>query len=359
MRQQLHIESYRFPLPTLPVWVAFGILIFFSSVGFADDTRPRVLVLYDAADGIAPTSEPKLVTEIALAVDQYEVMPISLPDPAFSNQSFEQQLETLRSLARTYHASYSIWVTSPPSGPAVLFLCTLLPKRTFLRTVEIQRTADVEKDVAVAARELLEEISFTVEAPAAPIETPAAEPIEKPIEKPAFQSFFEIEISARGTFGVVGQEGPASMPGAGLGFRWHAVPQLYLQAAMTLDFGPYRQTSEESISGITPAPKLGIGYLKKWSAISLGPLLEFQESWTRLKISAPKSDTQTYTWWHFRVGIGMGLGISIRQKSALVLDASLGISPVRETIRRESDASTRLITPLLDIRVGLSFLLTP
>ena len=347
----------------MTVRAAIGILLCCSGKGVADDTRPRVLVLYGAADGTAPASELRLVTEIALAVDQYEVIPIPLPDPAFSHQSFERQLESLRSLARTYRASYSIWVTYPPYRPPILFLCTLLPKRTFLRTVEVPRTEDVEKDIAIAARELLNELGFTVSplpgAPAPPVLKPDTEPSEKQTEKPAGQSFFEIELFARGTFGVIGRKGPASIPGAGLGFRWHAVPQLYLQAAMAVDFGPYRQASEESISGITAAPKLGIGYLKKWSAVSLGPLIEYQESWTRLKISAPGSNEQTYTWWHFRVGVGMDLGIAIRQKSALVVDASVGISPVRETIRRESDASTRLITPLLDIRVGLSFLFAP
>lgn len=318
--------------------------------------KPGLLVLYSTEGETLAATEPKLVTEIALAVDQYTIIPV-LTDRSFVDWSYDRQQKMLRELARTHHASYSLWVTHPPSGSTVLFLCTLLPRRTFLRTVEVQSDADVEKDIAVAARELLEEIGFSISPPAEASSSPTEESIEKPTENLTVEprrSFFEIMFLARGTFGVTGQVGPVITPGTGIGFKWCPPPRLYLKTAIALDFGPYKRSSEETISGIAVAPEIGLGYLKQWGLFSLGPLLEFQESWTRLKMSAPAGGTQTYSWWQFRIGLGVDARLSIRQKSAIMLNASLGLSPVQQTIRRDSDASTRFITSLLDIRVAVS-----
>lgn len=347
----------REPSPPRPRWrlviasLSLGMLLFCSARGYADTGKPAhrqgLLVLFNADPDDAVEPEARFATEVALAVDQYEVIPVRLEDGDFKTWAFERQREKLRVLTRELRAIYSIWIAYNPSGSATLFVCTLLPQRSFLRTVEVPGGPDVEKELAVAARELLEEISLTVSPPPAS-RLPQNEP-------PVFQSFFDVVISARGTFGVAGHDGPSMQPGAGIGFKWWPAERVYLKGEMALDFGPYENTGDVSISGITAAPGLGIGYSQKWRVASLGPLLEFQESWTRLEMAASDTLTQTYEWWHFRVAAGLGLGIAIK-KSAIALDVTLGLSPVRETIRRESDGSVELVTPLLDARVALSVL---
>lgn len=325
-----------------------GVLLFCSPPGYADAREPiehpGLMVLFDA--NTDEDGEPKFVTEVALAIDQYEVIPVRLEDGNFRSRPFESQRETLRALAREHRAGYSIWVVFAPSGSATLFMCTLLPQRTFLWTVDVPSGPDVEKDLAAAARELLEEINLTISLP------PASRPAKT--EQPVFHSFFDIMLSARGTFGIVGQEGPSVLPGVGIGLKWWSTRSLYLKMEMALDFGPYEKT-DIAISGITVAPGLGIGYSKKWVPVSVGPLFEFQESWTRLKMTAPDVKPQVYDWWHFRVAAGLSLGIAIK-KSTIAVDATVGLSPVRDTIRRQSDSAVRLVTPLVDFRVALCFL---
>ncbi len=192
--------------------MAMGGVLLCSALTYADSEnplgRPGLVVLYSADTGKDTATEPNFVTEVALAIDQYEVIPVRLEDGDFKTWSFEMQQDKLRGLNREYRAIYSIWVTYAPSGIATLFLCTLLPQRAFLRTVDVPSGPDAEKELAVAARELLDEMSLTVSPP------PASRP--KQDEEPTFDTYFDLVFSARGTFGLVGQEGPSVLPGAGI-----------------------------------------------------------------------------------------------------------------------------------------------
>ena len=332
-------------LPALSM--SIGILLLFADPGpvSADrtDGRPGLLVLFDADNVRDGSPEPGFVTEVALAVDEYEVIPYRLKGDDFKRWGFERQRETLRTLTQTLDATYSIWVVFDTED-VTLFVCSLLPGRAFLRTVDVPNAADVEKELAVAARELLAEISLTI---APPLER-APEP-----EQPPVLFLYELMLSIRGTFGIVGQEGPSIEPGIAIGARWWFASRLYLEMAAALDFGPYEKTGDRTISGISAAPGVGLGYSKKWRAVSLGPLITFEESWTRIKMTAPAAASQTYDWWHFRIGAGIDLGIAIKN-TTIALDGTIGLSPVQEKVRQASDNAIRLVTPLVDVRVGLS-----
>ena len=327
-----------------------GMVLFFAVPGavHADeaDGRSGLLVLFNADADQDGSSESKFVTEVTLAVDEYDVIPYQLKEDEFKSWTFERQRETLQALTQTLGATYSIWVVFG-TDDATLFVCSLLPGRAFLRTVDVPSAADVEKELAVAARELLTEISLTVSPPPAPA-SPKTE--QTPV-----RFLYELMLSTRGTAGIVGQQGPSIQPGIAVGTRWWFVSQLYLNLAVALDFGPYKKNDDGTISGISVAPGVGIGYSKKWQVVSLGPLMTFEESWTRLKMTAPAVASQTYDWWRFRIAAGIALGFTMKN-TTIGLDGTVGLSPVQETIRLASDTTVRLVTPLVDVRLGLSLL---
>jgi len=223
--------------------------------------------------------------------------------------------------------------------------------RAFIRIVEVPNSATAERELAVAAAELIGQVYLLAPAPAgSPVEAEVADIVQKAEvlrEQPTSVELAAVAL-VRGEGAVYGQAGGWARVGGGLALEVVPVAHLLLRAGFTAVGGPFEDPREGTVSGYGLAPELDVAWLWRIRFVSIGPLIGASAIRSALSVALGDGTVHAYSWWSFRGAVGLELRFALSRLLSLSISPTLGVWSRSQKFLRVSDDSVALVTPWLD-----------
>ncbi len=303
--------------------------------------KPLVLLISVADDPSRRAIENDLTTELALALDRFTVGSITEHGPRFTALSSADQLERIERDLTAHEATAALWLQQKSTDSIGLHLVVIGEGRAVLRIVEIGHGPDAAVELAVAARELLDQAIVS--------------------EDQIADSGPPMNLVLQGTGllrgGVAGHRGPSLLWGAQLAVQFDRWDQLFVRGALGVTSGPLDQTGKAEVEALGIHPGVIVGYRWRCRMLSFGPLLGAGPSWLRVYFPPEANETpRRHTSWRLRLDGGAHLGLTVTQSIDLLLAGTLSVYTNRERYVTILDRQELMVTPFLEwgVQLGLA-----
>lgn len=324
-------------------------------------TPPPVVILIRAAT--TPETERrerKLFDELGFALDGFMVMGRPASVPRFPLMPLAEQIAAVLPDARDNEALAVVWMSFPLSGQVMLHLVALGSGRTFVRTIETDKTTASEASLALMARELLgtaylfekpgqvpEEVAKVVEGVRATI---APAPAVAPAAVTAPEESHPLSVWVDTALGYPLAGGVGAVPVLQLG----ASVRVQLPAAFEVGLGLGAGVGEVSRLGTSGAGFLRLGARAQLyrpfplRGVRLGPLAAASLDWGQFRTS-----TEATTLWLPGFSLGLEARSALSRGPAVGAALLLTAAPLGAELR--SEAALLYRTPTLALTLSLSF----
>jgi hypothetical protein len=343
------------PLPRIRALAAVFAGLIAASVcgsGLAGERDAQLLaVLLVARDGADEAREARFIDELKLTLDGFDIKLVD-PGPAdFTALSLKDELGVVQSLTEPLSAAATIWIESASPDVTMLHVVALSTGRAFIRIVEAKQGPGAERELAIAADELLGQVYMLSPPPAA---APVEGVVEKVVEKAAAlrerKSAVELDLATFFTTsgGLYRREGSWFRLGGGAALELWPAGGLLVRAGFSVVAGPFFDPDDGTVSGYGLHPELGGGYLWTLGRLRLGPVASAAAMRSTVTLSLGRGTAHTATWWSFHGALGVQARLALGPAVAVFLEPSVGVWSNPRRFERVSDGSVALRSPLVD-----------
>ena len=332
------------------------------SAGSNSDDTPALLVLLVATDSAGKAREQRFMAELELALEGVRLVGVDPGMSEFASTPLAAQIVSVRELLDRHRGVAATWLNSVSADLILLHMVVLSSGRALVRLVEgnPQRTG-FAVDLAMAARELLGTAFLFNSVQAA--QKPLARVVEAVREKAAPEgshvrhSPWSVVGRADVSGGLAGFKGPSLQIGGALAVERRLFANFRGRMLLQAQGGPLDGSSRLEIRSLAVAPGVGASYMWKFGSILLGPALDLWATWTNRWVQATPSSTQGFALWSFRADIGPELRVPIGKEVSLLGGASIGATPLRQTLTLQSTDKTVYASPFLSWQAVIGFVL--
>jgi hypothetical protein len=286
--------------------------------------------------------ERRVMAELELALDGYDIIAVDGVQAGFCDLSQEEQVALIRETTRN----------AADTSPVLWLDCGVAP-RAAARLLLLREGAPVIMSLEAAS---LEELALIVREMV--VGDPQAAPggrVAPGEDDPAARS--EREAPARERPGVevgvlVGQEGSSFMWGGGVAADVRFPQGFFGRMAVFGKVGPREEASEFLIVGHRVETRLEAGYLWEAGRLGIGPAVGLSAMWSSIDFAIGEGHHQRQSWWSVRFAFGPEARWALTDRLSVVLDLTVGFMPGKRFYRRVS-GSTLLETPTMDMAGAL------
>ena len=311
----------------------------------------RLVVLLVARDGADKAREARFIDELELTLDDFDVKLVD-PGPAdFTALSLKDELGVVQALTEPLSAAATIWIESASPDVTMLHVVALSTGRAFIRIVEAKQGPGAERELAIAADELLGQVYMLSPPPAAaPVENAVGKVVEKAAALRERKSTVELGVATFFTAsgGLYRREGSWFRLGGGAALELWPKGGALVRAGFSVVAGPFFDPDDGAVSGYGLYPELGAGYLWTLGRLRLGPVASAAAMRSTATLTLGQGTAHTATWWSFRGALGVQARLSLSPAVAVFLEPSVGVWSHPRRFERVSDGSVALRTPLVD-----------
>ncbi len=315
-----------------------------------DAGKPTLAVLRTAADGDDKAREDRFILELKLGLDGFDIALVEPGAAGFTALPLKDKLDEVRARAEPLHAAATIWLESASPRTVLLNVVALSTGRAFIRVVEVEDGPSAERELAVAADELLGQL-YMLSAPPRP--APVQASVEAVVAKAAaLAAPRRVELDVATYFDLGGAlyhyEAAWLRLGGGVAVELRTAGGALLRAGFTVVAGPFADPRDGSLSGFGLSPEIAFGYLWHARRVRLGPVAGAAAARSTVALALGRGEAQTTSWWSFRGSLGLELRIDLAPSVAVFVEPRVGASTHTRRFERVSDGSTALRTPILD-----------
>lgn len=317
-----------------------------------DKAGASVLLLLMSNEQSLETLQYSLKNELQLALDNCRIE--TRPHWEFSATALADRIKEIRPIAEEHEADTTIWIELSDTEVVTLHMVLLGPGRSTVRSLEAQRGVDTGAELAIAVRELLEDLS--IQSPEQP--DPAKALLQAPTESSTHAPpdwFMSLLFQYRG--GVVGHEGPSDWLSGKLAVERWTPHDFYFRVSFAPIFSVPRSVRDGDFSIWGLEPGLGVGVDWRMGDVLVGLFLDANVSWHKADSALGEGPRQTDTWWNISAFFGADLRYRISDRFMLVVRPSAGSYLQHKYFIRQSDESIVFTTPYLEwgVCVGLAY----
>lgn len=317
----------------------------------ADGPKPTLAVLLVATDEADKERESRFIGELKLTLDGFEITLLKSGVDDFAALSLKDKLDKVQSLTEPLHATATIWIENASADVVMLHVVALSTGRAFIRIVEVNSGPEAERELAIAADELLGQVYMLVPPPtSAPVEQAVEEVVWKAtaLREPGRHVDLGIATFFAASGGLYRREGTWLRLGGGAALEVWPIDGVLVRAGFAVVAGPFDDPSDGALSGYGLYPEIGFGYLRSLGRLRLGPVAAAAAMRSTITLTLGEGEAHTSSWWSFRGSLGVQARLALSPVVALFLEPSVGIWSHHRHFRRVSDGSTALGSPLLD-----------
>jgi hypothetical protein len=323
-----------------------------------------VLVLVDLTAPQTAAQNRRFATELQLVLDDFMVVLAEVGTTESVKIDLPNQMERVRLIAQRYDASLISWIETSASGALALHMVFLGNGRAVLRTVDGAPGPEVEAGLAIAARELLEDVELLKPAERATPPVPPSAPMVVEEEK---KRRLALTAAAQSSGGIAGVEGPSLYLGGVVGGRlWPMGNGLHVALSLGFLSGPIGNAQQATISGWRFEPAVQLGYQWAVGRFHLGPLVGLSAPYTASTFELEDAQREKVSWWSCRIFGGAGFKVDFGKIVFLFLDGTIGFYTNKEVFEKlaneealethnENKTITETATVAWDVVLGLGF----
>ena len=333
-------------------------------------SKPVVLMLILESEALE-TLQKTFKNELAMELSTHTILTKSMQ--GFSADGLSVRIEDIRQIAVTNGAEVVIWLEQTSKDKVSLNLLAAAPDRSMLRSIGATLSGrDTGGELAIAARELLEEIHINLKENAFPsqgVTPPSPSPDERnhspestppPEIEPSHQRRTQLSLGVITTGGFNGTaQSPILLGGAvSVGLYWKS--GLYADLSLDAFTNPSSTLQNGTTRTVGVRPGVGVGYLFEHALVTFGPYLGLQAPWQTARTAIGANRESKDSWWNFRTVPGFDLRIRLHQNILFSMTPGLGILVHREVFERVTDGVDIYASPYLEwhIRCGIIITLT-
>jgi len=314
----------------------------------AGDRRPVLGVLLTAGDA---AREARFVDELRLTLDGFEIAVREHGAEDFAALPLRSKLEWIESAADSRDAVATIWLEIAAADAVLLYVVALSTGRAFIRIVEVADSPGAERELAIAAGELLGQVYLLEPGPVwAPVDAAVDQVLDRAAALRERERRTAVGAAAFFTMGggLYPADGGWLRLGGGAALEVRPVGGLLVRAGLAVVGGPFEDPDDGTIRGFGLHPEIGLGHLWSLGRLRLGPVATAAMPRSTVTLTLGRGAAHTASWWSFRGAAGLQARIDLGPAVALFLEPVIGIWSNRRAFERVSDASTALLTPLID-----------
>ncbi len=328
-------------------------------------SKPVVLMLILESEALE-TLQKTFKNELVMEVVTHTILTKSMQ--GFSADGLSARIEDIRRIGVVNGAEVVIWLEQTGKDKVSLNLLAAAPDRSMLRSVGATLSGkDTGGELAIAARELLEEIHINLKESASPsqeVTIPSPSPDERsPSSAPPPLSHqrrtqLSLRIITTGGFNGTAQS-PILLGGTvTVGLYWKS--GLYADLSFDAFGNPSSTLQNGTTRTVGVRPGVGVGYLFERALVAFGPYLGLQVPWQTARTAIGANRESKDNWWNFRAVPGFDLRIRLYRNILFSMMSGLGILVHREVFERETDGVDIYASPSLEwhIRCGIVITLT-
>jgi hypothetical protein len=331
-------------------------------------TSPPVMLLQTAANPETSRREQRLFEQLGLVLDDFSVLMTPPPVNDFVKKTLPDQIAAVIPDASNEGAVAVIWLNIPAPEQIMLNLVAIGTGRTLVRTVEVAKSPNAERTLAMMLRELLgtaylfersqavppaiqkvvDQVTHDVAQPAT-----AQQHLEPPPpEPPSSKERFFVSAQLLAASGIAGQLGDSFRPGLEPSAEIKVGDFLFGAQAMLM-LGPY-SAAPAQLTGV----ELSIGLHATWlipvSRVLVGPTIGIDADYLHANANDASTDLSR--------GVLRGGAIArflLGEKLQLLASLTLLGSPSRLELKAMTDMGPQVIyrEGSLQVRLGLGFTL--
>jgi hypothetical protein len=295
--------------------------------------------------------EARFIDELGLTLDGFEIKLID-PGPAdFPALSLKDELEAVQTLTEPLGAAATIWIESASPDVTMLHVVALSTGRAFIRIVEAKQGPGAERELAIAADELLGQVYMLSPPPvAAPVAAVVGEVVERAAELRQRKRAVELGVATFFTTSgaLYRREGSWLRLGGGAALELWPAGGLLVRAGFSVVAGPFFDPDDGAVSGYGLHPELGAAYLWTLGRLRLGPVASAAAMRSTVTLALGQGTAHTATWWSLRGALGLQARLALGPAVAVFLEPSVGVWSHPRRFERVSDGRVALRTPLVD-----------
>jgi len=333
-------------------------------------SKPVVLMLILESEALE-TLQKTFENELAMELSTHTILTKSMQ--GFSADGLSARIEDIRQIAVTNGAEVVIWLEQTGKDKVSLNLLAAAPDRSMLRSVGATLYGrDMGGELAIAARELLEEIHINLKETASPSQEVAPlspSPDEQNISpestppseiEPSHRRHTQLSLGLVTTGGFNGTaQSPILLGGAvSIGLHWKS--GLYTDLSLDAFTNPSSTLQNGTFRTVGVRPGVGVGYLWERALVTFGPCLGLQAPWQTAGTAIGANRESKDSWWNFRMVPSFDLRIRLHRNILFSMMPGLGILVHREVFERVTDGVDIYASPYLEwhIRCGIIITLT-
>jgi hypothetical protein len=322
---------------------------------------PVVIVLMLGNDDVSRKRNESFVIELKLALDGFAIKQIETGVDDFESLVLPERLEHIRPFVDEFDAVATTWIEKTDTNATLLNLVALSTGRALVRIVEAREGPEAERELALAAQELLGEAYLFKprqehEAMEKVVSLVKEEVLATESRKSAGSRYGILPFFDAGG-GIYGQTGQAVMFGGGFAFEISPAEKLFFRGGVSFLGYPRQRPRDGVISGWRMDPGLTVGYDWRIGDFMLGPAISAAASHFIFDMYLGYIYNQKFTWWNFHASCGLDLRVELIKDVFLTLFPSIGAYPFRKSFARLSNGDKFLVTPFVDwnLIIGIAF----
>jgi len=333
-----------------------AILLPLSGAASESGARPGLLMLRVAGEGASRELEERFLTELKLALDSFEVWGSDWEDGDFEGLPLDERLTRIRQVAQKTGAKGTLWIDDREGQTISLNIVVLTEGRAVVRIIEEPAARGAEKELAFAARELLEEVYF-VDTSSTTSSEPDGESagagdgagVAEPLEV-GIGAFFAT------TGGALGHEGPSSRLGGGVQVEVRLDGSWFFRVGAAALAGPSGLVTGGEVSGWGLEMTVTAGHDWRVGPFLFGPFLELGTALNKIDVDYDQGDSLASSSWGFLGTLGLDLRWVIVDALHLIADPYLSTNLPRDTVERSGDGAVPVAGAYLGwgVDVGLA-----
>lgn len=354
-------RAFRFPVHSGRAFLLCVLCLFPqlrpSAASGAEADRPVVVVLRMAEDGANAFAEERFVTELALALNRFRVLPLRDPSGRFAVMSFVERLELVRSLSKQHGAVATVWVERWAADKLVLNLTAMSTGRALVKIVEVKSGPSQEAELALVAEALLGEAYLFSSAQR---EDAVREKVEEVRQAATRNDSVSGVTSGLSLFGTVlgaltPRTGSSLLVGGGLAWMTEFRSGWFLSPGLFGFGGPKERYDDGFIGGWGLQGELQVGVHFRFKKAAVGPALGAGVRYQQIESFFGSGPSTASTLVSFRGSVSLNTQVSLARDLAIFCRLDLGLLSNSADFKRVSNENSLLETPLFDGGVMLGF----
>lgn len=321
-----------------------------------------LLVLGVAGEGSGAARVRRFTEELSLTLEQ---MPVRLVIPPGSRDFFTlsstEQIKIVRMLSAQKNAPAVVWISESGDGVLLLHMVAIRTGRAMIRLLKSSDNAGFEKDLALAAAELLGTLYLFNTPPkgANNVVAKAINNVRKKTSPPVRQDkTFAFSAAGRVEAGALGGAGPRWFGGGAISLEASIADGLFMRLNTDVGAGPIDVPSYDAdLKTLSVAPGLGVLYLWERGRWLLGPALDFQLCWTQASVKIRGETKQAVQTLQVRATTSLEARRQVFSNMSILIGAGAVVTPQQDSYRLKHTHETIFATWNLglSIKLGLIF----